>query len=119
MPEESGSLEFIRGSHLAELPHIDTYGEYNLLSRGQEIKWEQPVRTDSVTKAVLSAGEFALFHVSVAHCSGPNFSGHPRIGFAIRYFPPSCKAVDGQGRAMLVRGNLFLLLNVFAKMNVF
>jgi hypothetical protein len=39
VPEGAGPMEFVRRSHLVQLPHTETYNEASLLSRGQEIEW--------------------------------------------------------------------------------
>ena len=102
-PVESGAMKFMPGSHLIDqLPHVDTFHEHNLLTRGQEIA----VAVDE-TKAVdvaLSAGEMSLHHVRLVHGSKPNTTGNRRIGFAIRYIPTYVRPVKIRDGAMLVRG---------------
>ena len=103
VPVESGAMKFIPGSHRGEqLPHADTFHEYNLLSRGQEIA----VKVDE-TKAILvplKAGEISLHHVKLAHGSEPNTTDDRRIGLAIRYIPPHVRQLKVRDSAMLVRG---------------
>jgi non-heme Fe2+,alpha-ketoglutarate-dependent halogenase len=99
---ENGNLRVVPGSHLAPLPHRDTFSPDNILSRGQEI-----VDVDEA-KAVdlpLRPGEMSLHHPLVVHGSRPNCSSSRRVGFAIRYIPPRMRQVVGSaGWASLVRG---------------
>lgn len=38
----NGCLRFQPGSHVAQLPHVDTFGEGNLLLKGQAIQARRP-----------------------------------------------------------------------------
>jgi hypothetical protein len=99
----NGAMRVIPGTHLIDLPHIDTFAKDNMLSRGQEVAVDISDRV--FVELELKAGEFSLHHVGLVHGSEPNNSDHRRIGFAIRYMAPHVKqtiaATDG---AMLVRG---------------
>lgn len=102
-PVESGAMEFIPGTHRAgQLPHADTFGEHNLLSRGQEIAVR--VDVDQAVEVPLRAGEMSLHHVKLAHYSGPNTSDKRRVGLAIRYIPPHVHQLKVRDSATLVRG---------------
>lgn len=99
----NGAMQVIPGSHhLDQVPHRDTFGKHNLLSRGQEIAVDvderQAVRLD------LAPGEMSLHHVRLVHGSPPNLSDDRRIGFAIRYIPTSVSQIAGEDSATLVRG---------------
>jgi non-heme Fe2+,alpha-ketoglutarate-dependent halogenase len=99
----NGAMQVIPGSHrLDQIPHRDTFGKHNLLTRGQEIAVAvdetQAVRLD------LEAGEMSLHHVRLVHGSPPNTSDDRRIGFAIRYIPTSVSQTAGEDSASLVRG---------------
>ena len=52
----------------------------------------------------MSAGQFSLHHINLAHASAPNCSSDRRIGVAVRYMPPRTATVNEQDVAMLVRG---------------
>jgi non-heme Fe2+,alpha-ketoglutarate-dependent halogenase len=101
---ESGCMQLATGSHIGELaPHKDTFGQDNMLSRGQEMQVEvDPARCVDVA---LAPGQMSLHHVKIAHGSGPNESNDRRIGFVIRYVPAHVRQTAGKDdSAMLVRG---------------
>lgn len=100
---DNGCLQVIPGTHLAEqVPHRDTFGEGNMLSRGQEIAVE--VNLSEAVDVVLQPGEMSLHHVRIFHGSEPNRSDIRRIGLAIRYIPTRVSQVGGRTTALLVRG---------------
>lgn len=100
---ENGAMRVVPGSHLEDLPHVDTFAANNMLSRGQEVAVD--LRDRPVVEMALKAGELSLHHVGIVHGSEPNNSDRRRIGFAVRYMAPHVKQTivvsDG---AMLVRG---------------
>ena len=92
--EASGCMKFVPGSHKTKIfPHIDTYAEDNLLSRGQEIAVE--VNEKDAVLAELDAGQASMHHGLMIHGSGSNVTGDRRIGLAIRYIKPSMKQITG------------------------
>ncbi len=100
----NGAMQVLPESHRDELlPHTETYGADNMLSRGQEIAIDVDLgRTVMLT---LAAGEMSLHHVKLAHGSEANRSDHARIGYAIRYVAPHVRPVTAEsGAATLVRG---------------
>jgi phytanoyl-CoA dioxygenase PhyH len=101
--EANGAMQFIPGSHVMDqLPHRDTFGADNLLSRGQEIIVDiDETNRDTIA---LKAGEMSLHHCRLVHNSPPNASEHKRVGFAVRYIPTSVKQTLGEDSATLVRG---------------
>ncbi|MBR9653578.1 phytanoyl-CoA dioxygenase family protein [Thalassovita aquimarina] len=101
---ESGCMDFVAGSHKNPiLPHVDTFSENNLLSRGQEIAVE--VADEDKTHIVLQPGQMSLHHGLTIHGSGPNSSDDRRIGFAIRYLNPNARQHQAKrDYAMLARG---------------
>ena len=102
--EKSGCMKFVPGSHKTKIvPHIDTYAEDNLLSRGQEIAVE--VNEKDAVVAALDAGQASIHHGLLFHGSGPNTTDDRRIGSAIRYIKPSMKQATGDRPLVsLVRG---------------
>jgi ectoine hydroxylase-related dioxygenase (phytanoyl-CoA dioxygenase family) len=102
--ETSGCMKFVPGSHKTKIvPHIDTYSEDNLLSRGQEIAVE--VNEKDAVVAALDAGQASMHHGLLFHGSGPNTTDDRRIGSAIRYIKPSMKQATGDRPLVsLVRG---------------
>ncbi len=102
-PVESGAMKFWPGSHQREqLPHVDTFDQNNLLSRGQELAVKVPEKEG--VQVPLKAGEISLHHVKLVHGSGPNESNDRRIGLAARYIPPHVRQLKTRDSAMLVRG---------------
>jgi ectoine hydroxylase-related dioxygenase (phytanoyl-CoA dioxygenase family) len=92
--EKSGCMKFVPGSHKTKIvPHIDTYAEENLLSRGQEIAVK--VNEKDAVVAALDAGQASMHHGLLFHGSGPNTTDDRRIGSAIRYIKPSMKQATG------------------------
>lgn len=90
----SGCMRFVPGSQKKQLvPHVDSFAEGNLLSRGQEIAVE--VDDDDAVDVILKPGQASLHHGHLFHSSGPNTTGDRRIGAAIRYIKPSMKQRSG------------------------
>jgi non-heme Fe2+,alpha-ketoglutarate-dependent halogenase len=100
---ESGCMRVVPGTHRREVvPHADTFGAHNMLSRGQEIAVE--VDEAEAVDLVLEPGQMSLHHVRIFHGSRQNRADHRRIGFAIRYLPPHVHQDVGADSATLVRG---------------
>jgi chlorinating enzyme len=100
---QSGCMKVMPGSHFeTHIPHVETYAENNMLTRGQEIAVEvDEARTVAMP---LEPGEMSLHHIRLVHGSAPNRSRDRRIGLAIRYLPASVRQTKGRDSAMLVRG---------------
>ncbi|HEX2543129.1 MAG TPA: phytanoyl-CoA dioxygenase family protein [Caldimonas sp.] len=101
---ESGCMQVVPGTHLAQVPHEDRFDDANLLSRGQEVA----VKVDpaTVVDVELQPGQMSLHHVLLFHGSEPNRSARPRIGFAIRYVPTHVRQLSPiRDSALLVRGS--------------
>ncbi len=101
---QSGCMDFVRGSHKnAILPHQDTFGENNLLSRGQEVKVD--VHENDKTAIEIHPGQMSLHHGLTIHGSGPNRSDDRRIACVIRYIRPDmAQQVGDKDYAMMARG---------------
>jgi ectoine hydroxylase-related dioxygenase (phytanoyl-CoA dioxygenase family) len=92
--QASGCMKFIPGSHKEKIvPHLDTFDDNNLLSRGQEIAVE--VDEKKAVTIELEAGQASMHHGHLFHASGPNETNDRRIGCAIRYIKPSMKQLTG------------------------
>lgn len=92
--EDSGCMKFVPGSHRKRIvPHVDTFSDNNLLSRGQEIAVD--VKDEDAVPAPLKAGQASMHHGHLFHASGPNTTGDRRIGSAIRYIQPAMKQESG------------------------
>ena len=90
----SGCMRFVPGSHKRRIvPHVDTFAENNLLSRGQEIAVE--VDDGAGVDVVLRPGQASLHHGHLFHSSGPNATDDRRIGAAIRYISPAMQQTTG------------------------
>ncbi len=90
----SGCMRFVPGTHTRQIvPHVDTFAENNLLSRGQEITVE--VDDSDGVDVTLKPGQASLHHGHLFHASGPNTTDDRRIGAAIRYISPSMKQKTG------------------------
>ncbi|MDC1311453.1 phytanoyl-CoA dioxygenase family protein [Burkholderiales bacterium] len=100
----NGAMKMIRGSHhLDQLPHIDTFQENNLLTRGQKVEFE--FAEENAAWIELEAGEVSLHHVRIIHGSEPNVGADRRVGLAIRFVPTDVSQVNGiKDYATLVRG---------------
>lgn len=99
----NGAMRVVPGTHLVDLPHVDSFAEHNMLSRGQEVAVDLAGR--AFVELALRPGEMSMHHVGLVHGSEPNRSDGRRVGFAIRYMAPHVRqtlsAADG---ATLVRG---------------
>lgn len=100
----SGCMKFVPGSHNQQIvPHVDTFAEDNLLTRGQELAVE--VDEADAVHAELQPGQISLHHGRLFHASGPNTTDDRRIGFAIRFIIPAMKQETGdRSLVALVRG---------------
>ena len=101
---ENGAMHMLPGSHLLDqLPHVDTFAEHNLLTRGQEVQVE--VDESKTVDVSIRSGEMSLHHVRIVHGSGPNRATDRRIALAIRYVPTYVSQISGaRDFATLVRG---------------
>ena len=104
--EENGCMRMVPGTHAAPLvDHVDTFGEDNMLTRGQTV----PDVDEAATVPVpLKPGQLSLHHPRVVHGSGPNRSGKRRVGFAIQsYITPAVEQVIGKIWVQTARGTDF------------
>ena len=72
-----------KSHHQGQRDHVDTYGEDNLLTRGQTV---MDVPEDDIVPIELKPGQLSLHHPWVVHGSGHNTSSERRIGFAIQSY---------------------------------
>ncbi len=81
---ENGCMYMWPESHLAgQRDHVDTYGEDNLLTRGQTVI---DVPEDKVVPIELRPGQLSVHHPWVVHGSGQNTSKKRRVGLAIQSY---------------------------------
>ena len=102
--ETNGCMRFVPGSHHGELlPHIDTFDDQSILTRGQ--KADIAIDEAETICVPLQPGQASFHHGNLLHSSGPNNSDERRIGFAINYIAPHVRQiVANEDFAMLVRG---------------
>ena len=100
---QNGCMRMVPGSHRAPVrPHKDTFGDHNILTRGQAI---EDIDESATIPVELQPGQMSLHHVRTIHGSLPNQSDERRIGFVIQaYIPPHARQTKGTDTAMLVRG---------------
>ena len=100
---ELGCIKVIPGSHkYGILSHQDTFGEDNILTRGQTI---EDIDESSAVDLVLRPGQISLHHARTVHGSMPNRGKQRRLGVALQcYMRPDCRQVIGENLAQVVRG---------------
>lgn len=100
--KESGCMAMIPGSHHEIKEHEDTYGETNILTRGQEV---QDVDESTAVATELRPGQASFHSARVIHASQPNNSDDRRIGFVIQpYMPPEVVQTITPTGAQLIKG---------------
>ena len=101
--DESGCMQMIPGSHDQIRDHDDTFGDENILTRGQEV---QDVDESKAVSTPLRPGQMSIHSARVIHSSQPNRSSDRRIGFVIQpYMPPHVRQTITPTGAQLVRGS--------------
>ena len=102
---ENGCMRFMAGTHTRDkLHHRETLSERSALTRGQEIILDMD--ESRAVPVILDAGEMSLHHCLLAHASGINRTGSPRIALAVRFLPaharqtagPALSAIPARGR---------------------
>ncbi|MGB2295137.1 MAG: phytanoyl-CoA dioxygenase family protein [Candidatus Puniceispirillum sp.] len=82
--EQNGCMRMVSGSHKAPLQdHVDTFGEDNILTRGQTVP---DIKIEDSVPVIMKAGQLSLHHPRIVHGSGPNHSDKRRMGFAIQSY---------------------------------
>ena len=100
---ENGCMHMWPGSHIdGEREHDDTYGENNLLTRGQTVA---NVPHNETVAIELKPGQLSLHHPWVVHGSGQNTSKKRRVGLAIQsYLATDVEQTNGETYVQLGRG---------------
>lgn len=100
---ETGCMSMIPGSHRnAIIEHDDTYGEDNILTRGQVVK---DVDESSAVDLIMRPGQMSLHHGEIVHGSQPNRSSQRRVGFALQsYMPNDIEQSIGENMWLHARG---------------
>jgi len=80
----NGCMSMIPGSHHQHIvSHEDTYGEDNILTRGQRVN---DVDESKAVHLILEPGQMSVHHCELIHGSQPNKSDERRIGFALQSY---------------------------------
>lgn len=100
---ETGCMRMAPGTHVAGMrDHDDTYGEQNILTRGQSV---QDVDEDAAVDVELRPGQMSFHNLAVLHASAPNKGTDRRIGFAIQSFlKPTVRQTKGETFVQVGRG---------------
>ncbi len=100
----SGCMRMLPGSHEGGiLEHEDTYGEDNILTRGQQIRG---LDESKAVDLILRPGQMSLHNQQIAHASMPNKSDDRRIGFTIQsYLEPGVRQTLGPSLVQHVSGH--------------
>ena len=101
---ENGCMKMFPGSHReGKYEHQDTFGENNILHRGQELSIK--IDEEQTISVELQPGQVSFHHGWVAHASHPNTTNDRRIGLSLQYLTPRTqqKHTDLES-ATLVRG---------------
>lgn len=102
--EKSGCVTVIpRSQQVGQRHHQMNPSADNLLSNGQYVS--EAIDPSDAVPLILEPGQMSLHHTHLIHSSGPNLSGHRRVGIGISYIPTHVQ-YSGQKRvsASLVRG---------------
>lgn len=87
-----GCMRFLPGSHRAGLvDHEDTFETDNLLTRGQNVRWE--IDEGETRLGELKAGQMSVHHGLTMHASEPNRSADRRVGLVARFATPAMRPV--------------------------
>lgn len=100
---ESGCMTMLPGTHHDGIrPHDDTYGEDNILTRGQNIT---DIDISNGVDLILRPGQMSIHHARTIHASQPNYSAYRRVGFALQsYVATGGRQVIGDNCWLPVRG---------------
>ena len=101
---ESGCVAAIPGTHQTGIvQHEDTFGEENILTRGQQVK---NIDKSQAVNFELRPGQMSLHHPWLVHGSLPNRSKQRRIGIAMQsYLGSDVRPVYGEHHVMHIQGS--------------
>lgn len=99
---ETGCVSVIPGTHRQRVDHVDTFGDDNILTRGQQVP---VVEEATAVHLELRPGQMSLHHHLLVHGSQPNRSPHRRVGFAMQsYLGAGVLPERGEHHVMHVAG---------------
>lgn len=100
---ESGCVAVIPGTHREGIvKHEDTYGEDNILTRGQQVI---DVDESQAVNLELRPGQMSLHHPWLVHGSLPNKSNQRRVGIAMQsYLGDDVRPEHGEHHVIHIQG---------------
>jgi len=99
---DNGCVSVIPGTHRGRAEHLDTFGEDNILTRGQTVT---DVDELAAVDLVLQPGQMSLHHPWLVHGSQPNRTEQRRVGIAMQsYLGSDVRAVNGEWHVVPVQG---------------
>ena len=101
--ETNGCVAVIPKSHIGGMvEHKDTFGEDNILTRGQEVA---DIDKSTAVNLVLKPGQMSFHGPWLVHGSLPNNSDKRRIGLALQsYFGEDVRPARGEHHVMHIQG---------------
>ncbi len=98
----SGCVSVIPGTQTSRVAHQDTFGEDNILTRGQTVP---NVDEDTAIDLVLRPGQMSFHHPWLVHGSQPNRTSRRRVGIALQsYLGSDVRPIRGEHHVLPVRG---------------
>lgn len=100
---ENGCVSVLPGTHRdGRRSHEDTFGEDNILTRGQQV---EDVDDTTAVHLTLEPGQMSLHHPWLVHGSQPNRSTIRRVGFALQsYLGADVAPTRGEHHVMHIAG---------------
>lgn len=99
---ENGCVTVLPGTHTARANHRDTFGEDNILTRGQTVT---DVDESAAVDLELRPGQMSLHHPWLVHGSRPNRTTERRVGVAMQsYLAADVRPVGGDYHVVHVQG---------------
>ena len=99
---ESGCVSVIPGTHGDRADHVDTFGQDNILTRGQQVSGIDP---EAAVHLELRPGQMSLHHPWLVHGSQPNRSAGRRVGMAMQsYLGGDVRPLQGEHHVMHIAG---------------
>lgn len=100
---ESGCVSVLPGTHRTRSTHTDTFGEDNILTRGQQVEDVDP---SAAVHLELRPGQMSLHHPWLIHGSQPNRSANRRVGIAMQsYLGRDVRPTRGDHHMMHITGS--------------
>lgn len=99
---DNGCVAVLPGTHKGRAGHHDTFGEDNILTRGQTVT---EVDESAAVDLELRPGQMSLHHPWLVHGSRPNRTANRRVGIAMQsYLGADVRPVGGDYYVVPVQG---------------